>query len=114
MKRLLLLFLLVVLPLQMSLAAASDYCQHESGRSAHHFGHHEHHHQAEEGKVTKSKLGTSDNDCGCCHHASANIFATLDGEAPFVKSTTLVAYETRPYLSHLPDRPTKPNWQLPI
>jgi flagellar capping protein FliD len=45
MRRFLLIFLVVMMPLQLSWAAVSSYCQHESGTASKHFGHHEHQHQ---------------------------------------------------------------------
>ena len=41
------MFLLIVLPLQISWAVAATYCQHETG-STQHFGHHDHKHHAED------------------------------------------------------------------
>jgi hypothetical protein len=49
MRRWLSIFLLIVLPLQISWAVAATYCQHETG-STKHFGHHDHKHQAEDGE----------------------------------------------------------------
>lgn len=49
MRRLLLVFLLVFMPLQSIWAAASPYCGHESAPQASHFGHHVHEHHGDEG-----------------------------------------------------------------
>ncbi len=46
MRRWLAILLLVVLPHQFAWAALGSYCQHESGASAQHFGHHAHQHHA--------------------------------------------------------------------
>lgn len=78
MRRWLSILLLVMLPFQFSWAAAASYCQHETGRLASHFGHHEHQHQHQhEGAKVKSsnaergeavnKLGALDDDCALCH-----------------------------------------------
>jgi hypothetical protein len=42
MRRFVLVFMMVLLPLQWSWAAAASVCEHESGKA--HFGHHEHQH----------------------------------------------------------------------
>jgi hypothetical protein len=44
MTRILLIFLLTMLPLQMTWAVAAVYCVHESSASVTHVGHHEHEH----------------------------------------------------------------------
>jgi hypothetical protein len=67
MRRWLSIFLLIVLPLQISWAVAATYCQHETG-STKHFGHHDHKHQAEDGeKLAKGSVSDVDNDCAVCH-----------------------------------------------
>jgi len=69
MRRLLVIFLLVLLPLQLSWASVAAYCAHESESQAQHFGHHDHQHQASQDQDnTDSKLsGSIDSDCGTCH-----------------------------------------------
>lgn len=77
MRRWLLIFLVVLLPMQLSWAAVASYCQHESSSSAttQHVGHHEHQHEADAastdqgGTDSKSTTATSavDVDCGTCH-----------------------------------------------
>jgi hypothetical protein len=117
MKRLFLIFLLTMLPLQMSWAVMSDYCEHENGKAAQHLGHHEHKHQASNDKSPgKSKLGTGTGhaDCGYCHHFGACIIATLQ-PAPVVPfDVTQVAFELHRYLSPISDGPSRPNWRRTI
>ena len=71
MRRWLILFLVFVLPLQLSWAAAGIACAHETGPAADHFGHHVHQHQdsgksVEHGKSVADK-GQADTDCPYCH-----------------------------------------------
>lgn len=115
MKRLFLIFLLAMLPLQMSWAVVSDYCEHENGKAAQHVGHHEHKHQASGDKQpSKSKLGTGDADCSYCHHCCANIIATPH-PAPVVPfDSAQVAFELHRYLSPISDGPSRPNWRRVI
>ena len=48
MRRLIAIFLLVLLPFQAVWAAMEPYCLHENAQSqSHHFGHHEHQHHAD-------------------------------------------------------------------
>jgi hypothetical protein len=115
-KKLLVIFLLMVLPLQYSWAAAAVYCQHEKGESAH-FGHHNHEHltQADEPDAepdAPNKSQKTDGDCEYCHlffHASLlpamPEVATLDGPAPPPPLRLT-------YSSHIPDGPNLPDWPL--
>lgn len=70
MRRWVSIFLLMILPLQFSYAAAAAYCQHETETGAGHFGHHVHQHHdlgaSKEPAKGKSSLQL-DQDCGVCH-----------------------------------------------
>lgn len=112
MKRLLLILLLAVLPLQMSWAAVTGYCQHESGKAAQHFGHHDHKHQASgESQPSKGKLGVNDNDCGYCHLSCVNFVPTHQSQLIFPKASTSVEFQLPFYQSHIPDGLARPNWR---
>lgn len=71
MRRLIVILMLLIVPLQLGYAAAAAYCQHESGSAAGHFGHHahEHHERSTDAKdVGKGKVSMQvDQDCGFCH-----------------------------------------------
>ncbi|MES2237179.1 MAG: hypothetical protein V4500_05425 [Pseudomonadota bacterium] len=111
-KRLVLLFLLVVMPLQMAWAVPSvSYCQHEQGAAAKHIGHHAHQHQ--DGGKFKGKIpGGVDDDCAYCHlggvilpPALHPIFAAL---LPSINSSSFLEV-----MSSVPARePERPKWTL--
>ncbi len=117
MKKFFLLLLLLVLPLQMSWAAASAYCLHEEGKAARHLGHHSHQHQAsaddeaqpDAGKDIKAK-GQPHSDCHVCHgigHAWLPPSASMpvfDSASMAVDSSSVL------YVSHIPDGPKRPDW----
>jgi hypothetical protein len=112
MKRLLLIFLLTALPLQMSWAAVSMYCQHESGAAAKHFGHHEHKHQAKADDQQKNKSPlTNDADCGFCQFS---IFGIASMSPDIIAMSLLQAgssFSRIEFLSYfLPERPERPKW----
>ncbi|MBV1775388.1 hypothetical protein KSF73_06630 [Burkholderiaceae bacterium DAT-1] len=68
MRKWTLIFLLIFMPLQLTWAAASRYCQHESGASALHFGHHADPHAL--GQLSAQQLNVTDvidGDCAACH-----------------------------------------------
>lgn len=116
MRRWLVVFLLALLPLQLSWAAVAAYCQHEKAPSqAEHFGHHEHEHhdqgaaQAQDAKKAPSAV---DNDCGTCHLGHAQ---TLLSDAPAMAPPALpprVARHDALPGSHVPALPDRPDRRL--
>ena len=66
-RRLFVILLMIVLPVQFAFAAASGYCGHESGSAARHIGHHVHQH-AGQSQVKETKAASlSHADCEMCH-----------------------------------------------
>lgn len=113
MKRLVIVFLLVFLPLQMSWGAVTAYCEHEQGTSAQHFGHHAHQHKstADSAKQSKDSKLKLDPDCAFCHHgwvklACGHVFIP----AP-VAHRDHVIHDVSKYDSYIPDGPQRPNWR---
>ena len=123
MRRWLSILLLVLLPFQFSWAAAASYCQHETGRLASHFGHHEHQHepQHERAKLKTSsadqgdaisKLGVLDNDCAVCHLGCVSPVATPQ-VVDFVRA--IQVHDLSPvfgFESHISGVPQRPDCSL--
>jgi hypothetical protein len=114
MRRLFTIFLLVLLPLQLSWASVAAYCQHEADGQAQHFGHHEHEHQASQTQDdADSKLsGGIDNDCGACN---AGYVVAILGDMAVTPShlAAVVVADYRPRLSLSPlEIPERPNWAV--
>lgn len=127
MRRWLSILLLVLLPFQFSWAAAASYCQHETGRLAAHFGHHEHQHehqhepQHERAKLktsstdqgdANSKLGALDNDCAVCHLGCVSPVANPQ-VVHFVRG--IQVHELNPifgFESHISGVPQRPDCSL--
>lgn len=110
MRRLFAIFLLVLLPLQLSWASVAVYCQHETGGQAKHFGHHDHQHQAGDSDADTQLSGGVDNDCGTCHAGCAiAIFGETQISSPAYASATIDDYQhslnTSPHY-----QPERPNW----
>ena len=109
-KKLILIFLLLIVPLQFAWAAAGAYCQHEQGTSSMHFGHHAHNHDGKhDGADGKAKAGKVHLDCNSCH-ATAN--AILVNRAPLTLQPSAPDYiDPRPisYSSFIPDGPRRPD-----
>jgi hypothetical protein len=82
MRRLLFIFLMVVLPVQWTWAAAASVCAHEQQDAAH-FGHHQHDHQ-DAAQATEpaddSRTGSLSEhpDCGVCHAAASAVVPASD------------------------------------
>ncbi|WP_432381546.1 cation efflux protein, CzcI family [Duganella sp. P38] len=110
MRRILVIFLLIIVPFQFSWAAAGDYCQHESGRSAIHFGHHVHQHQDGAEKSQSSvKSAKSHPDCGACHGAGSALFSQQSDVWGFTPGEILAPAAAVHYTSHIPEGPLRPD-----
>ena len=112
MRRWLSIFLLIVLPLQISWAEAATYCQHETG-SATHFGHHDHKHQTDDSeKLAKGSISDVDNDCGVCHAGCIAALTAFSGSLPEFEGVADL-FQTVPLVTSLPgDQPERPNWSI--
>ncbi|WP_076591340.1 cation efflux protein, CzcI family [Herminiimonas arsenitoxidans] len=114
MQRLLVILMLLIVPLQISWAAAAVYCQHEINPATVHFGHHEHKHVAslsdEKADVPKSS-SASDIDCAFCHLGG---IAIAEIPAAILISDVVNATSRMPdnsvLASILPPRPERPKW----
>ncbi|BEV13224.1 cobalt transporter [Herbaspirillum sp. DW155] len=120
--RVLVLFLALLLPLQLSWAAVASYCQPQKESASHpgHPGHHTHAAPAsaqldagDSGNDDTSK-GDKDFACGLCHLSSLKSvqwnrpdMAERTGTCRDVFCTIAPAPD-----SHIADGPDKPNWLL--
>ena len=131
MRRLLIVLLAIVLPLQFAWAGAAAYCGHEpEGTAARHWGHHGHAHQGSEGVALSAKADKADKasskhadkpdtpyqapdlDCAVCHlAASAAVPSVADLTHATLGATArhpLVRALFRSAPDALPDRPQWP------
>jgi hypothetical protein len=112
MKKFFLILLLLVLPLQMSWAAASAYCQHEQDSSARHLGHHGHEHKAKsEQTPAKKDAGQPHSDCNFCHGIGQASIPATSGLVALAPGSLAVAPCPFFYASHIPDGPKRPDWR---
>ncbi len=110
-KKLLLIFLLIVLPVQYSWAVVAVYCQHEKKESTH-LGHHQHEHEAQNQQtLTDDGSSTPHDDCTYCHQAC---------QASLVPTLAVLPYSDRLlqsdriqifFTSYIPDGLERPNWR---
>lgn len=111
MSRILVLFFVVLLPLQFAWSAAAAYCQHETNEvQATHFGHHVHVHKADAKKAADTKFVT-DTDCGACHATGLSLIAGGSPSADVPVATMRVAdVSPSPMTSALARAPDRPQW----
>ena len=132
MRRLLLAFLLVFLPLQSIWAGAMPYCTHEPAPEVMHIGHHVHEHHdtvaddaAHNGAHTPAATAgaaqdgdgapapgslLADMDCHACHGAGSAVFLA-PGALTLVNGHAAPAPLAAPALAASPPtRPERPNW----
>lgn len=115
MRRFLLIFMVVMMPLQLSWAAVSSYCQHESGAAAKHLGHHEHQHQqadktGDSDQTKAKKFGTVDADCHFCYAYSPVIFSDTEVISSVVTEPLFATWASEASRSNPSPRPERPNW----
>jgi hypothetical protein len=113
MRRWLLIFLVVLLPMQLSWAAVASYCLHETGPAAQHLGHHEHQHKADAERTDSGNpkaVGAIDADCGICHAGCAAV--VFEPAALLQVAVSLDTGSARPVRisSPPPSLPERPNW----
>lgn len=108
-----LVFLMAVLPLQLSWAAAAMYCQHEDMPTASHFGHHAHtHHAPRNDKGThadKKNLLAVDEDCGICHLGDTSSLPSMKAQHVLSALPPRVALDDTLRESHIPALPERPD-----
>jgi hypothetical protein len=110
MRRWLSIFLLIVLPLQISWAVAATYCQHETG-STQHIGHHDHKHQAKDGEMlAKGSVSDVDNDCAVCHAGCVAALTAFGIYLPELGAAVDDLGTIRLWVSHIDEQPERPNW----
>lgn len=110
MNRLLLIFLLMVLPLQSVWSAAAVYCQHEREKSARHVGHHTHQHQVQaDSAEDQDNQFQVHSDCGYCHGVAQATLVTplLPAMIPF--GSIKVDPPPLSFSSHISDGPRRPD-----
>jgi hypothetical protein len=117
MRRLFFIFLLVIVPFQLSWGAAAVYCKHESNPVAAHFGHHRHKHAAssEESKSSPAKLQFADTDCAVCQLAGIGFAPTSESSQSAALTSVDAETELKPLgASICPSPPERPQWQRAV
>lgn len=114
MRRWLTIFLLLLLPMQLSWAVGTAYCKHETGAAAQHFGHHEHQHKANADDNAQKSKATVDADCSTCH--AGCVTAIFDATSlPAMLMAVDMYFGHQFHFSSRPlSLPERPNWVLAV
>ena len=132
MRRWLAVFLLILLPLQLSWAVAAAYCGHDGqvegavitgsdgGAMPPHVGHHEHRHEPPAGASASADAGSeaadastaAEDDCGICHFGHTQPPVSMPVAWPGVSAPAIAADGPDLWSSRGPDRHERPNWRL--
>lgn len=107
-RRLFVILLMIVLPVQFTWAASSGYCGHESGIAAKHFGHHEHKHAGQVDSKESKATSLSHADCEMCHFGSGIPSMEVLLAADLVPNQDVFA-EPLEHASHIPSLPERPD-----
>lgn len=128
MRRLIALILLVLVPLHFSWAAMASYCQHETGPSATHVGHHSCKHEVDAAKGASGTTSLDDKggrqgsqtdaqnsaqpeaDCGMCHLGKAHLTELDFKLKPPMVGAQLFATPIVNYTSFQPAALERPKW----
>ena len=113
MRRWLTIFLLLLLPMQLSWAVGTAYCKHEAGAAAQHFGHHEHQHTADDEGASSRTLnanGAADADCSTCHAGCMSAIVDSMSLPAILLSSDIHSSRHVRFSSHTPSLPERPNW----
>lgn len=113
MRKLLVILMMLLLPLQSAWAVAASICGHETGKATH-FGHHEHEHQGADaghgGDEADVQPGGTHADCGVCHGVGTAVCSD-DAQA----SAAWAAREfAAVYSAYLPDPPVEAFLRPPL
>ena len=129
MRRFVLLFLMLILPLQWSWAAVASVCRHETGSAAQYLGHHDHEQAAVLDDTTADATAdtTADTtadidganvwfDADCCsfHGLSLAGLSSVPVAHPVCNGSVLLGYSAHSRPDHVPDQPLRPPLPRPV
>lgn len=117
MRRLFIVFMLCLLPVQVSWAAVADYCAHEPAGDAQHFAHHDDEHAtplaALDGDLPNSDADPVKSNLLHDHSHLAGFIGLLTETtltAAIVPTLPVLQSERQVYSSQILDRPERPKW----
>ena len=115
MKRILVLLMLCLLPLQTSWATVADYCAHDRDKATQHFGHHNEEHKVLPDTLADSaepELGNTNANSDHDHSHLSSFLGVLSVYtlSMCVPSQIALSCDDRSYSFLAADKPARPNW----
>lgn len=110
-------FMLLFFPLHVTWAAASAYCQHETGSASYHFGHHAHAHKSNQNHDSheSSSKKLFHEDCGYCHSATASFVPIPCSKVVLIFQKNIMNFQYLFFTAATPlSIPEKPNWSFVV
>lgn len=115
MRRIFILAILLLMSVQVSWAAVSNYCQHETGAATQHIGHHEHEHHEGEEKSKGAPYSVIDDDCASCQLGGMGIMPMSASTLPFGVILSQSVFVPSSFLSSQgSERPERPKWMCAV
>ncbi len=114
MRRFLLLLMLCLLPLQISWAAAANYCEHAQDKTLQHLGHHDDGHKSSS-STPEDGTQPSQYDLGYDHCHLSSFLGILSTYTFSVCDLVQQSSHCSDcfYSSLAPDKPERPKWSVP-
>ncbi|GIZ51909.1 hypothetical protein NCCP691_19230 [Noviherbaspirillum aridicola] len=113
-KKLFLILLLLVMPLQSSWAVVAAYCQPETEVTTKHFGHHEHQHERHHARIgqdaDEDSKSLKTTDCLDCHGLYSGMVITNFNTPSAGPIAGPPDNATSRLISASSSRPEKPKW----
>jgi hypothetical protein len=112
MRRFVLILFICLFPLQVTWAGVADFCDHEEGKSAQHFGHHTDEHKLsfdahDDGNSSDKSEQLHDH---CCYLTGFIGVANSHKVATLPSMRMAMPFKHPIYLSLLPAKPERPKW----
>jgi hypothetical protein len=114
-RRCLIIFFIVFLPLQFAWVAAAPYCGHEKVDKVSHFGHHARVHKAATADTKPASLLAGDDlDCDYCHIGCAQALPSNVQNLFVASHSVYVPREPFPARFGVPELIDRPNWSFAV
>jgi hypothetical protein len=111
-KRLAIILLMVLLPLQAAWGVVGGYCLHQEREAdRQHFGHHVHQHQAtDQDDADGTTTSSSDADCSLCHLGCVGVVTSAVEILLFTPTSWAASPLNRLIFAVFLQGPERPNW----
>lgn len=113
-KKLFVIFLLLVMPLQASWAVVTAYCEHEQDVTTQHFGHHEHAADQESEASENDFSSKRSADAHDCHNHTVGLLVVPFDIPPDILAAVVPPSNTSRLALGISTPPERPQWSLVV